>query len=55
MEDEGLNTFQIKLSILSILGESATKERGQELYDWVMQELELKTDSEKVTTLKTVQ
>lgn len=51
-----MNTFEIKISILSILGEKAKKENAQELYDWVMEELELKKDDEnKVATLKTVQ
>lgn len=50
-----MNTFEIKLSILSILGETATKEKAEPLYDWLMEELEIKDDKDKVTTLKTVQ
>lgn len=50
-----MNTFEIKLSVLTILGETANKERAEELYSWLMEELEIKDDKDKVTTLKTVQ
>jgi hypothetical protein len=50
-----MNTFEIKLSVLSILGEAATKEKAEPLYEWLMEELELKGTDDNVTTLKTVQ
>lgn len=51
-----MTTFEIKITILSILGEQAEKERAEDLYQWVMQELDLKDKSkDNVTTLKTVQ
>jgi hypothetical protein len=51
-----MTTFEIKITILSILGEKAEKERAEDLYKWVMQELDLKDKrKDNVTTLKTVQ
>lgn len=50
-----MNTFEIKLSVLSILGEAATKEKAEPLYEWLLEELELKGNDDNVTTLKTVQ
>lgn len=50
-----MSTFEIKMTVLTILGEGATKEKAVELYEWVMQEVEIEDSSAKVTSLKTVQ
>lgn len=50
-----MSTFEIKMTVLTILGEGANIKKAQDLYDWVMQEVEIESDEAKVTTLKTVQ
>jgi hypothetical protein len=50
-----MNTFEIKLTILTILGEKAKLDTAKELYEWVSEELELVEKDNNVTTLKTVQ
>lgn len=50
-----MSTFEIKMTILTILGESATKDKAEEAYQWVMEEVEIEENKAEVTTLKTVQ
>lgn len=50
-----MNTFEIKLSVLSILGEAATKEKAEPLYEWLMEELELKGNEDNVKPFNVVQ
>lgn len=50
-----MSTFEIKMAILTILGEAATKDKAEEAYQWVMQEVEVEESTAEVTTLKTVQ
>lgn len=50
-----MNTFEIKMTILTILGEASSREKAEDLYDWVMQEVEVESNSAQVTTLKPVQ
>lgn len=50
-----MSTFEIKMTILSILGEASSKEKAEELYQWAMEEVELESNEAEVTTLKTVQ
>jgi len=50
-----MNTFEIKMTILTILGEASDLERAEKLYEWVMEEVEVADNTANVTTLKTVQ
>lgn len=50
-----MNTFEIKLAILSILGEKAEKRLAEELYQWAMEEVEVEDKDAEVVSLKTVQ
>lgn len=50
-----MSTFEIKMTILNILGESSELERAEGLYQWVMEELEVEDNTAKVTPFKTVQ
>lgn len=50
-----MNTFEIKMTVLTILGEAATKEKAEELYQWAMEEVEVESNEAQVTSLKTVQ
>lgn len=43
------------MTILTILGEAAQKEKAEELYQWAMEEVEVEKTEAEVTTLKTVQ
>ena len=50
-----MNTFEIKMTLLTILGEATTKEKAEELYEWVMEEVEVEKTGAEITSLKTVQ
>jgi len=50
-----MSTFEIKMTILTILGESSTKEKAEELYQWAMQEVDIEENKAEVASLKTVQ
>lgn len=50
-----MSTFEIKMTVLTILGEGADLKKAEELYEWVMKEVEIESQEAKVTTLKTVQ
>lgn len=52
-EDRNLSTFEIKMTILTIMGDAAEKNKAEELYQWVMQEVETATN-DNVTQLTTV-
>jgi len=53
---EQLTTFEIKMTILTIMASNAEKEKAEELYKWVMEELLVEENkSAEVTSLKTVQ
>lgn len=43
------------MTILTILGEASAKEKAEDLYQWVMEEVEVEENKAEVTTLKTVQ
>lgn len=51
-----MSTFEIKMTVLSMLGESATADKANELYNWVMEEVEIEETDKKanVTQLTTV-
>lgn len=51
-----MSTFEIKMTILSILGDKSEVDNAQELYEWVMQEVEVKEEEgAEVSHLTTVQ
>lgn len=49
-----MSTFEIKMTILSVLGQSAEIGNAQELYDWVMEEVEIGEKEDNVTHLNPV-
>ncbi len=48
-----MNTFEIKVTVLSLLGENATLADCKEAYEWLMEEV-VKEDKEPVV-LRTIQ
>lgn len=53
-----MTTFQIKLTILSMVSDSGYEDPmllAKEMYDWVMEEVDILEDENKVTQLHTVQ
>lgn len=50
-----MSTFEIKMTVLTILGEAATRDKAEDIYQWVMEEVEVEENKAEVTTLKTVQ
>jgi len=50
-----MSTFEIKMTLLTILGGASSKDKAQDLYEWVMEEVEVEENKAEVTTLKTVQ
>lgn len=50
-----MSTFEIKMTILTILGENINKEKAEELYQWVIEEVEIEENKDNVLALKTVQ
>lgn len=56
MEDNTLNTFGIKMSILSFMGSGAEKDKAEDIFQWVMEELDIiEAEEGTVTSLHTVQ
>jgi len=50
-----MSTFEIKMTLLTILGEASSKDKAQDLYEWIMEEVEVEENKAEVTTLKTAQ
>lgn len=56
MEQEAtLNTFGIKMTIIQCLGENASKDKAEELFNWVMDELERIDDNDGQAVLTLIQ
>lgn len=56
MEENTINTFGIKMSILNVMGSASNADEAEKIFQWVMQELEIVEPNEAtVTTLHTVQ
>lgn len=50
-----LSTFEIKMTVLTIMGESADVDKAEGLYQWVMEELEIQNPKKaEVTKLSPV-
>lgn len=45
-----MSTFEIKMTILSILGDKSETDTAQELYEWVMEEVEVEENASKEAT-----
>lgn len=42
-----MNTFEIKLTVLTILGSKADVEKAKPIYDWIMEEVEVDKGEDK--------
>lgn len=53
--EDQMTTFEIKMTILTIMGQSANLQEAEKLYDWIMQELKVEElPKGSVSHLKTV-
>lgn len=52
MEDQGMTTFQVKMNVLVMLGENATRDKANEIYDWLMKEVDISEIPKEVNVNK---
>lgn len=54
-QEHQLTTFEIKMTILTIMGSNAEVEKAKALYDWILEEVEIeKVKKGEVTHLKSM-